>query len=107
DRIVDTLRRQKRYQFVPLDEVQDNDDSLENVTEDRLTSETIKDLMNDLTPEQRQVIHMRFHLEMPIEAVARELDRTPGSIKALQYRGIRAISEQMMQEPPARRAVVA
>ncbi len=41
-----------------------------------------------LTPEQRQVVHLRFVEGYPIEDVARLVNRSPGAVKALQHRAL-------------------
>ena len=46
------------------------------------------DAMSRLTPEQREVVHLRFVEGYPIEDVARLVNRSPGAVKALQHRAI-------------------
>jgi RNA polymerase sigma factor (sigma-70 family) len=51
----------------------------------------VNTLIERLTPDQQTVIRMRFQQQMPIEAVARYLDRSPAAVKALQARGIQTL----------------
>jgi len=48
-----------------------------------------------LTPEQRDVILMRFIEGLDIQAVAEAINKTPGAVKALQYRAVRVLAEKM------------
>ena len=50
-----------------------------------------------LTGEQRDVILLRFMEGLSIKEVAEALNKTPGAIKALQHRAVRALSETMQQ----------
>ena len=56
-------------------------------------------LVNALPAEQRRVIEMRFAEEKSISEIARELKRTPGAIKQLQFRGIRNLRAQWDAKP--------
>lgn len=48
-----------------------------------------------LTDEQRDVILMRFMEGLSIKDVAEVLNKSPGAVKGLQFRAIRALSEAM------------
>lgn len=52
-----------------------------------------------LPAEQRRVIEMRFAEEKSIAEIARELKRSAGAIKQLQFRGIQALREQWSKKP--------
>jgi RNA polymerase sigma-70 factor, ECF subfamily len=52
-------------------------------------------LVRTLPADQRRVIEMRFAEEKPIRDIARELGRTEGSIKQLQFRAIQNLRAQM------------
>jgi RNA polymerase sigma-70 factor (ECF subfamily) len=102
DRIVDVWRRRNRHPAVRLSDWHGYDESLEHEAETRLLYDEVNRSLGMLTPEQRDVLHMRFQLEMPIVAVAREMERTPAAIKSLQYRAVRALSELLCSEPRER-----
>lgn len=53
----------------------------------------------NLPEDQRRVIEMRFAEEKSIGEIARELKRTPGAIKQLQFRGIRNLRAQWSAKP--------
>jgi len=48
-----------------------------------------------LPPDQRRVIVMRFGEEKSIREVARELGRSEGAVKQLQWRGLQSLRAQM------------
>jgi RNA polymerase sigma-70 factor, ECF subfamily len=52
-------------------------------------------LVRTLPADQRRVIEMRFADEKPIREIAREMGRTEGSIKQLQFRAIQSLRAQM------------
>jgi RNA polymerase sigma-70 factor (ECF subfamily) len=51
--------------------------------------------IQQLTDEQRDVILMRFMEGINIEGVAHAINKTPGAVKGLQYRALRALAELM------------
>ncbi|MGH9735623.1 MAG: RNA polymerase sigma factor [Candidatus Acidiferrales bacterium] len=52
-------------------------------------------LVGTLPADQRRVIELRFAEEKPIREIARELGRSEGSIKQLQFRAIQSLREKM------------
>lgn len=52
-------------------------------------------LVGTLPGDQRRVIEMRFAEEKSIAEIARELKRSAGAIKQLQFRGIQALRKQV------------
>jgi RNA polymerase sigma-70 factor, ECF subfamily len=52
-----------------------------------------------LPAEQRRVIEMRFAEEKSIAEIARELKRSAGAIKQLQFRGIQTLREHWTKKP--------
>ena len=56
-----------------------------------------------LPTEQRETVVLRFVMEWTIEATARAMGRTVGAVKALQYRAVRALQQQLnATRPPTR-----
>ena len=64
---------------------------IEDEAEIHVLHAEVNTLIERLTPDQQTVIRMRFQQQMPIEAVARYLDRSPAAVKALQARGIQTL----------------
>jgi RNA polymerase sigma-70 factor, ECF subfamily len=52
-------------------------------------------LVDALAPDQRRVIRMRFGEERSIREIARELGRTEGAVKQLQFRALKNLRAQM------------
>ncbi len=56
--------------------------------------------IEQLTEEQRDVIIMRFIEGVNINGVAEALNKTPGAVKGLQFRALKALAEIMNDMPP-------
>lgn len=56
--------------------------------DDKFERERVRDALRLLTPDQRQVIVLRFIEDWSIEDIARLLDKPVGAVKALQHRAI-------------------
>ncbi|HWQ16200.1 MAG TPA: sigma-70 family RNA polymerase sigma factor [Roseiflexaceae bacterium] len=95
DRTVDTMRRRRVRQHVPLETWGGACEGPESTVDERLDYEEIGRMMNELTDDQRQVIHMRFMADMSIQEVASRLGRTEGSVKALQHRGLQSLARRL------------
>ncbi|MEV0216507.1 sigma-70 family RNA polymerase sigma factor [Micromonospora sp. NPDC050695] len=58
---------------------------------DRLTHEALLASVEQLVEHQRQCIVLRFLRELSIEETAEVMGRTPGAIKAIQHKALRAL----------------
>lgn len=69
------------------------------VAESDLTSwelaQDFADLIRDLTPEQRTVIHLRFAEALPIAEIAAKMHRSEGSVKMLLLRALQNLRKRM------------
>lgn len=54
--------------------------------------------LTGLTPEQRDVIVLRFVADLPVGTVARLTRRTPGAVKALQHRALQALAQHLGED---------
>jgi RNA polymerase sigma-70 factor (ECF subfamily) len=52
-------------------------------------------LVTTLPDDQRRVIDMRFAQEKSIREIAKELGRTDGAVKQLQFRGLETLRDQL------------
>jgi RNA polymerase sigma-70 factor (ECF subfamily) len=95
DRTIDSLRRSRHRQHVPLEHWNDACDGPEHSVGMSLAHEELYGMLNELTDDQRQVIQLRFLAELPIQDVARRLGRTEGSVKALQHRGLNTLARRL------------
>lgn len=64
--------------------------------------EALVDALDRLSPDQREVVVLRFVADLPLEAVASMTKRTTGAVKALQHRALdnlRKILGESREEP--------
>jgi RNA polymerase sigma-70 factor (ECF subfamily) len=94
-RLVDYRRRQSRTpilgEYDPVD-----DGRLSASAEEHVIGSLgggIAELMQQLNDEQREVLVLRIVADLSIEQVANIMDKSPGSIKQLQRRGLTALRE--------------
>ena len=94
--VVDHYRRQQHRQHLPFDEelAQGSGDPADTV-ERRSEAAEVRAALQELTPDQQQVIALKFLEGMSNQEVAEVLDKTVGSIKALQHRALAALQRQL------------
>jgi RNA polymerase sigma-70 factor (ECF subfamily) len=63
-----------------------------------LEKDTIKKALSKLTPDQQQVIVLRFIEEYENEEVAQILNKSIGSIKALQHRALAVLRQHLLAD---------
>lgn len=92
----DHHRKTYRAPQVELDEaLVSSDHDPEDIVDRKLTQESIKRAMQDLTEEQRHVLSLRFGSDMPIQDVARALGKSEGAVKQLQARAVAALARKL------------
>jgi RNA polymerase sigma-70 factor (ECF subfamily) len=62
---------------------------------DHLNAEQLRSALFLLTPDQRQVIILRYLEDLEIESIARALNKPIGAVKALQHRALQALRRIM------------
>jgi RNA polymerase sigma-70 factor (ECF subfamily) len=65
------------------------------IVESKMTQESLRQALQDLTEEQRHVLSLRFGAELPIQDVARALGKSEGAIKQLQARAVAALARKL------------
>jgi len=97
--LVSYIRKRKRTQQVPLTPELNLTDphSIDTVRTicDRLT---LRQAISQLTPEQQQVITLKFFVGMSNLEIAAAVDRTEGAVKALQHRAINRLQQMLSNE---------
>jgi RNA polymerase sigma-70 factor (ECF subfamily) len=63
--------------------------------------ESMLKLIERLSPEQQQVLTLKFVFNLPNAEVAAILDKTEGAIKSLQHRALVSLQKQIQQEQEA------
>jgi RNA polymerase sigma-70 factor (ECF subfamily) len=95
--VADHYRHKSRRSEIDLDERLTMPDE-QGPTQQAMSAEQREELtqaITSLTEEQRDVILLRFMEGLSINDVAEVLNKTPGAVKGLQHRALRALSEAM------------
>jgi len=97
--ITDRFRRQPPpvVPFEDMEWVADTHDAAQAV-ERRLQGEQLRAAMVLLTPDQRQVVVLKFLEDWGNEEIAYALGRSVGSVKALQHRALAALQRVLIRE---------
>ncbi len=66
-------------------------DEPHQVLADEMASQQLRDALSLLTPDQRQVIVLKYIEDWENEAIAKTLNKPVGAVKALQHRGLEAL----------------
>jgi RNA polymerase sigma-70 factor (ECF subfamily) len=90
--VIDHARKHSKHQTAPLEEAWAV--SVEDpvaLTEQKSEMADLAVALKKLPPAQQEVISLRFIAEMPIAEVARVLNKSEGTVKALQFNGTVAL----------------
>jgi RNA polymerase sigma-70 factor (ECF subfamily) len=96
--LVDDSRRQRHRDYVLLEENEQQLLIIEENFETRLLVKEAKLALTQLTPQQRNVIILRYLVELSLEEVAEILDLTVGAVKALQHRGLVSLRRDLLHD---------
>lgn len=91
--IADHVAKQTREQQGSIVDSEPSVDEAERVEQ----RATLFRLVDELPPDQRRVIVMRFAEERSIREIAAELGRSEGAVKQLQWRALQALRARMGQ----------
>ncbi|HEY1408386.1 MAG TPA: sigma-70 family RNA polymerase sigma factor [Promineifilum sp.] len=93
---IDHYRKTNAHPMVELDaNLITNHESPEQATEWSVIARQLKQALDRLTTEQCDVIVLRFLVGMPVQQVAETLNKSEGSVKALQARGLEALHRML------------
>lgn len=87
-RVIDARRRGARRPAVASSEVPDR----AAPAVDTAIDPALVEALGRLTPEQREVVVLRFVADLPLEAVADVTGRSVGAVKAMQHRALDALA---------------
>lgn len=97
--VVDHYRRQQSNQSYPLeDKWISAEGDPDQAAEQSIKSERVRAAMLHLTPEQQEVIALKFLEGLSNDEVAQVTEKSVGAIKALQHRALAALRRQLI--PP-------
>jgi RNA polymerase sigma-70 factor, ECF subfamily len=66
---------------------------------ERIAGGNLRNALNRLTPEQQEIVFLRFFQGLQIAEVAAATGRTEGAVKALQFRALRALERVIVTDP--------
>jgi RNA polymerase sigma-70 factor (ECF subfamily) len=92
--VADRWRQAEKDRDVP---VLDNPSDI-NLEEDEHRARLFR-LVDAIPADQGRVISMRFAEEKSIREIAREIGRSEGAVKQLQFRGLQSLRAQLSKEP--------
>ena len=97
---MDHFRSRRRWQ--PEEEVPEPEGAAESSAEEAafklLSSQSMFDLIESLSDEQRQVLILKFVFDFSNQEAATVLDKSEGAIKSLQHRALAALQKQLPQD---------
>jgi RNA polymerase sigma-70 factor (ECF subfamily) len=100
---MDHFRAGRRWQ--PEEEVPEPPDEEEPSAEleamQTIGRESMLKLIDRLSPEQQQVLTLKFVFNLPNAEVAAILDKTEGAIKSLQHRALVSLQKRIAQQEPS------
>lgn len=99
-RVVDDLRRRsRRVETTPYEPERDRRavGSAEDRTMDDLGTQWVRDVLDQLAPDQREVLLLRVLADLTVEQVAEALGKSTGAVKALQRRGLASVRRMLAQ----------
>lgn len=104
--VVDYYRRQQHRQHLPVDEALiDSNANPGQDAERRILADDVRRALGKLTPNQQQVIALKFLEGLSNKEVAAVLGKSEGAVKSLQHRGLAALRRHLTAEPRMRAAV--
>jgi RNA polymerase sigma-70 factor (ECF subfamily) len=92
--IVDHFRQHGERLPLPLDvaeNVTEETDSMDVLLQRKITVEYVEQALDQIDPEQREVVVMRFLVGLPLKEVALSLNKSVPAVKSLQHRGLAAL----------------
>jgi RNA polymerase sigma-70 factor (ECF subfamily) len=103
--VVNCVRQRQRLPQVDISEVvqlSDMSDTAQSVT----SRITLRDAVKMLSEEQQMVISLRFFGSLTPMEIAEATNRSVGSVKALQHRGLKRLAELLTDAPVAEKPQV-
>ncbi len=94
--VKEQYRKQRQMNWTELDEsIPGGGRTPEQRLDERQDKQALREALAELTPEQQNVLALRFGYGMPIKEVAETVNKSEGSVKMLQVRAISALTRRM------------
>ena len=95
--VIDYYRRRQHRQHLPLDErVVEKSDGPAILAERNISANQVREALVQLTPDQREVITLKFLEGFSNGEVADLLNKPIGAVKSLQHRALAALQRQLV-----------
>lgn len=101
-RMIDDRRRSSRMPQVEDDAGIEEHTDVGDVEDDVLAwlaHDRVRELLSVLSRDQREVVLLRIVADLPVDEVARILDKREGAIKALQHRALNSLRRHLDRHP--------
>ena len=86
------LYRKKTPPSVPLDEfIPDPGESVHQIVFQDMELQRVRDALTLLTPDQRQVIILKYLEDWDLDEIAQAMNKPVGAVKSLQHRAVEAL----------------
>jgi len=98
--VISVSQKEARYQNIPIEEVEimtGREDNPAMLVEKQLELEWLLAGLNHIDAKQREAVILRFLAGLSLKEVAHVLDRSIGSVKTLQHRGVLALRVALKQ----------
>jgi RNA polymerase sigma-70 factor (ECF subfamily) len=103
--VIDHYRRQQYRNHLPLnEELVESASSTAEVAELQISVDQTREALQKLTPDQRQVILLKFMEGLSNQEVAEALSKSVGSVKSLQHRALTSLRHLLV---PSEERVIA
>jgi RNA polymerase sigma-70 factor, ECF subfamily len=100
--VIDEYRRRQHRQHLPLNEaILDSHDDPAEEAAIHLAAAQARDALKLLTPEQQQVITLKFLAGLTNQEIAATTGKSIGAVKALQHRGLAALQQALNPDATA------
>lgn len=95
--VVDFYRRRSHRDDLPLfDNIVDTEIDLARTAEQRIDADRVRQAFHHLTPDQQQVIALKFLAGLSNGEVAEIMEKPIGAVKSLQHRALAALQRQLV-----------
>ena len=96
--ITDQYRRQPPPPLALLENLASADDELFQNVSDHIQKKQVQGALRSLTPEQRQVVVLKYLEGWENEAIALSLEKPVGAVKSLQHRALEALRRMLQPQ---------
>ncbi|MGI6317270.1 MAG: RNA polymerase sigma factor [Firmicutes bacterium] len=86
-------KRGRQFGSVSMDELREKGWDIPHEPREVEEKMIIQEAMKQLSPEHRRVLTLRIIEGWPVESVAVKMKRSPGAVRSLQFRAVRALKE--------------